>query len=315
MDPSASFPWARIAWRPSDVLLAVLPLAFVYTAFKLGWLSGWVAVVANAIASWIWMGALPLWFLRRDSAPPRHERMTVRAVMWEFAVALWNLVRTVLALTVVVLVLLAFARERSLQASPNLRPFLTEWWQVALFFAAACVIAPVVEELFFRGFLFHALRRWFSTGWAAAAQAALFAVLHPYTPERQVLIFFLGLLLLRFYRSRRTLWAPILVHALFNTASLCLMLLAVNVVPYLGVQGDEAARGCEIRAVRPGFPAEAAGLRIGDVIIALDGARVRNIADLAALVRSHDVGDTVIIEFLRDGRRHVAEAVLAGLRR
>ena len=261
------------------------------------------------------MGALPLWFLRRDSAPAHHKRMSVRAVLWEFVVALWSLIRITLLLCVVVLVLMPFARERSLQASPNLGPFLTDWWQVALLFVAACVIAPVVEELFFRGFLFHALRRWLSTGWAAAAQAAVFAVLHPYTPERQVLIFFLGLMLLRVYRSRRTLWAPILVHALFNAVSLCLMLLTVSVVPYLGVQGREAAQGCEISAVRPDSPAEAAGLRIGDVITGLDGARVRNIADLAALVGSHEVGDTVKIEFLRDGQAHVVEAVLAGRKR
>jgi serine protease Do len=53
-------------------------------------------------------------------------------------------------------------------------------------------------------------------------------------------------------------------------------------------------------AIFPGSPAEAAGLRDGDVIVAIDGEQISTDVDLAALMLLHAPGDTVTLRVLRD---------------
>jgi len=53
-------------------------------------------------------------------------------------------------------------------------------------------------------------------------------------------------------------------------------------------------------AVFPGSPADVAGLRDGDVIVAIDGEQITNESDLAALMLNHAPGDTVRLRVLRD---------------
>lgn len=93
------------------------------------------------------------------------------------------------------------------------------------FILMAVVLAPLAEELFFRGMLFPAFARRFRVGTAIVLSALLFAVLHVGTGATAdlapnailaALIFPLGLLLAWIYHRRGTLLAPILVHAAFN---------------------------------------------------------------------------------------------------
>jgi S1-C subfamily serine protease len=53
-------------------------------------------------------------------------------------------------------------------------------------------------------------------------------------------------------------------------------------------------------AIFPGSPAEDAGLRDGDVIVAIDGEQISSEVDLAALMLLHAPGDTVTLRVLRD---------------
>ena len=65
--------------------------------------------------------------------------------------------------------------------------------------------------------------------------------------------------------------------------------------------------------VTPGTPAERVGLKAGDEITAVDDARVRNIVDLIGIIQSHQVGDHVTLELLREGRRQRVKVVLTRL--
>jgi S1-C subfamily serine protease len=84
----------------------------------------------------------------------------------------------------------------------------------------------------------------------------------------------------------------------------------------LGVMLGEDTRagdrdGVRIEEVTAGGPAERAGLRAGDVIVAMDGDRLGD--DPAEAVVEHmsdvDPGETVEVEFVRDGQSRTARVV------
>jgi S1-C subfamily serine protease len=82
--------------------------------------------------------------------------------------------------------------------------------------------------------------------------------------------------------------------------------------PVLGLEIDEqlsqqiAARsgtkGVAVARVMPGFLAEAAGLRPGDVIVAVDGKPVTSGAQLVNRLDEHKVGDAVRLAVQREGK-------------
>jgi membrane protease YdiL (CAAX protease family) len=77
-------------------------------------------------------------------------------------------------------------------------------------------IAPVVEETFFRGFLFQALRNSWGVWLAAPASAAIFSAIH-LTPSKFAQLAILGVALAFVFHKTRSLWPCILLHALNNT--------------------------------------------------------------------------------------------------
>lgn len=92
---------------------------------------------------------------------------------------------------------------------------------LALATLLAVVVAPVTEELLFRGVLFSALSR-FGVFVGAIASGFLFAVPHFDTGSLLPFTFVGAALALIFYRYR-SLAAAIHVHILFNTVSLVLL--------------------------------------------------------------------------------------------
>jgi putative serine protease PepD len=83
---------------------------------------------------------------------------------------------------------------------------------------------------------------------------------------------------------------------------------------YLGtipdMTGSGGATGVRITGVRAGSPAEQAGLKAGDVITAIGAKVVANLFDMTEALRSHQPGDTVVIEVRRDGAMKLLTAVL-----
>jgi len=83
---------------------------------------------------------------------------------------------------------------------------------------------------------------------------------------------------------------------------------------YLGtipdMTGSGGATGVRITGVRAGSPAEQAGLKAGDVITAIGAKVVANLFDMTEALRSHQAGDTVVIEVRRNGVAQLITAVL-----
>lgn len=99
-------------------------------------------------------------------------------------------------------------------------------WMSLLVINAVC-IAPVVEELLFRGVLHGFLSRKLGFYWAALLSSFAFAAVH-LTPSVLLPIFVLGLLLSAIYERRGSLYENIFFHALFNAVTLAVIWLVVT---------------------------------------------------------------------------------------
>ncbi len=80
--------------------------------------------------------------------------------------------------------------------------------------------------------------------------------------------------------------------------------------PYLGVTTSAHPGGAEIQAVKPGSPAEDAGLEAGDVITRVDGNPVRDPDDVAEAVADLKPGDRVGVEVTEGGQERTVNVEL-----
>ena len=82
---------------------------------------------------------------------------------------------------------------------------------------------------------------------------------------------------------------------------------------YLGVTSqdpDDGSRGAVVRSVESGSAAAKAGLKVGDLITAIDGKAIDGAAALGAAIRAHTPGAPVKITFVRGTAQHNVTADL-----
>jgi membrane protease YdiL (CAAX protease family) len=120
----------------------------------------------------------------------------------------------------------------NLRMQQDLSPLLAELSSPWLFLLGAIVVAPVVEEIFFRGFLFAGLRGRYGWQKAAAISAALFSLVH-LQPTAAVPIFLLGLVFAFLYERSGSIWPAVLMHVSSNALALGAAYLALQ----LGLSG------------------------------------------------------------------------------
>lgn len=89
------------------------------------------------------------------------------------------------------------------------------WVRLAILIVAA-IAAPLLEEIFFRGLLYGALRRRFGIAAGIIASAAVFSLLHPQLPLGFLPIFVLGAVFAAVTEWRQSLVPAIVMHALNN---------------------------------------------------------------------------------------------------
>ncbi|MFA5257954.1 MAG: PDZ domain-containing protein, partial [Opitutales bacterium] len=77
--------------------------------------------------------------------------------------------------------------------------------------------------------------------------------------------------------------------------------------------GVEGGHGSLIEGVQPDSPAAAAGIKRGDIIVALDGKPVSSESDLRINVSQKKPGTVIKIDFVRDGMKQEADITLGNL--
>ncbi|EEH63648.1 trypsin [Gleimia coleocanis DSM 15436] len=86
--------------------------------------------------------------------------------------------------------------------------------------------------------------------------------------------------------------------------------LGVSIISGTAVTGADTRYGAEVKEVVPGSGAEAAGLKTGDVITAVNGDPVTSGKSLTGYVRRFVPGDKVKVTYTRDGKSQTVEVVL-----
>lgn len=81
---------------------------------------------------------------------------------------------------------------------------------------------------------------------------------------------------------------------------------------FLGVKPGPASKGVEIIEVTAGSAAAQVGLRLGDILLALNGTPLNDVSDLVKEIRKNSPGDKVIVEYQREGSHGEVVATLAG---
>ena len=83
----------------------------------------------------------------------------------------------------------------------------------------------------------------------------------------------------------------------------------------LGIEARDATDGIRITAVQPGSPADRAGLRSGDVVVAIGADDVHSLRDLMTALSRRNAGETAQIRFRRGGSYSTVQVTFARARR
>ena len=86
-------------------------------------------------------------------------------------------------------------------------------------------------------------------------------------------------------------------------------------VAYLGIQGvasARASRGVRVQSVVRGGPADDAGLKRGDVVVAIDGRKVASMGDVQTIVHGRMPGQSVTVRALGAAGARTFKVILGG---
>jgi membrane protease YdiL (CAAX protease family) len=307
----------EVPWRWSDVLIAFTPIIVNRLRRFLPSAGSPSLGYVIYLLSFVWMLAFPLFVGRRRLG--RWPRLPAPRVL--FIEALFALPAAVAIFISFILIpsgLLWIFGETEIPPNP-FDPIVhsTARFEFLIFMILAILFGPIAEEVFFRGLLYNAVRQKLHVIVAMPLQAVAFGFYHPFGVVFSSAIAVGALGIAAVYEWRKTLLTPILTHSLINVMGLSLMALGFTAdanAPRLGVSGSAHEGGCLVTEVVPASAAEKAGLQAGDVIVAVDGKTVAGIPGIFQIIRTKRVGDTVAVEFLRDGKAQRVEAVLNALR-
>ena len=219
--PKQRVPWtARDAWLVAASLLLWLSAAVGVgvAAYFLAWEIDFSLFLAFGELSLL----IPVWWFVFRKYAVSWEMLGFRRVEGRVVAAGFGLLALFYGFSFCYnLILLRF----QLEGGQDLSPLLEQPQALPMIVFSAVIIAPLVEEVFFRGFLFAGFREKYGWKIAAAISAAFFALVH-LQPLTALPIFLLGYLFAYVYQRSNSLWLPILLHFSVNGFAFLLLGLA-----------------------------------------------------------------------------------------
>lgn len=225
------------AWKPVEAIPAALAVFL-----GAGLLSVPIFLVVRSEATELLLGAVAfgvalflvpvLWVRLLHHQPASALGLSSQRAPRDLLAGVWSglalFLLTVLVVAPAVYAVVAlFTGERVTPPNQPILPAGPSGGQIALGALAAIVAAPVAEEVFFRGFLFGALRRRFPFWAAAVISGVVFGAFHV-IPLLIPLMVFVGVGLAYVYERRGSLLASIAAHSAFNMVGYTLIVLAIT---------------------------------------------------------------------------------------
>jgi membrane protease YdiL (CAAX protease family) len=305
------FPWR---WR--DVLMGYLPFLLapaILVPLRQVLLNApswtWIAF---SYATGMWMFAYPVYVVRKRTGLPEWPRP--RMMIHQALLAIPLVVISYLIAVAVTSGLNGLLGDSARGDSPiDAMLHVTSRLQWIFLYILGVVVAPLGEEPFHRGMLYNALRQRMHWGPAAVLVSVVFALFHPYGLADRAAVFVLGLFLAGFYEWKKTLFAPMVLHALINSLAMTaafFMAAAFANSPMIGLAIEGRDEGCLVVHVIPGGPAEKAGIKVGDIVREMDVYSVRDLRDIFSIMQMHKAGDTIPVKYLRDGKQFNVDVTL-----
>lgn len=300
------------------MLIGLAPIAIVQSLaiFSRDWLSQvdpWLLIVLGGLIPQMFLLSFPI-LTRQPRRPGPFTGITSARFLIELAIAIPVAIGCIVTLSIVNYIIgllwpgtsLTTEGVKDMVASPHLL-------LVGTVLTFSFTFAPIAEEVFFRGFLQGAFRARMPAFVAGLIQSLIFGVVHISGTVHSAIAFVLGLVLTLVYTWRKTLIAPILVHAginFFSALGVAATMIATANSAVLGVLADRQQAGFVIQEVAPGSAAEKAQLQVGDRITSFNGKPILEIRQLTEAVRGCRPGDKVWVTVERGGSLVDIEAVL-----
>lgn len=210
-----SVPWStRDTWL--GVLALILWIACVYVARYLIW-SRALVFDPGLFTGLTELGLLvPIWWLAMRKYGVGWDALGIRRFdAGALGVGCGLMLMSFLFNLVWAALLSFFGQRAQVDLVPIFAELSSPWWLLL----AGIVVAPVVEELFFRGFLYAGLAERYSWQKAAVISSALFALIH-LQPFAIAPIFILGFIFAYLYRRSGSIWPAVLMHVSTNALGL-----------------------------------------------------------------------------------------------
>ncbi|OFW61425.1 MAG: hypothetical protein A2133_06240 [Actinobacteria bacterium RBG_16_64_13] len=218
-----------VPWSVRDVWLGVLAAAAIYgAALGLVYLAVTLAPRPNLDLAIALIPALlellflvPVWWFALRKRHGSLKNLGFASFrFWVVALGIGLLIGSYMFNALYAGLLHSFGLRIQTDLTPLVRQLSTPWPLIV----AIVVVAPVVEETFFRGFVFAGLRARYDWRWAAAISAALFAAAHM---ELTFFIpgFVLGYLFAYLYQRSDSVWPGVIIHAAMNAVAMTVVYL------------------------------------------------------------------------------------------
>jgi membrane protease YdiL (CAAX protease family) len=241
--------FSRVAWAPPDVVVGLAAVALMGVVALSDVLAGHPGLMLLLLlAQFCWLLLFPLVIARRRGgigllSPPGGLHFVREAILGIPV----GLLLALLAGVFILLVQYLVGAEFETGLADDLAGEQGGPAVMIILFVLLCVMAPLSEEVYFRGFLYTALKRRFPAGAALVIQALAWALLHGYPLPIMFTIFGMGLVLAWLFDRRRSLVAPVSAHAAVNG----LILLPVLVM--LGLNSHQPAADWEEARTDPSW--------------------------------------------------------------